>query len=115
MDRSKSSAKRPVPDQADAMSAEELAAANLAWQRRCERIPAKFGSYEGYLQAVENGLFAREPKGHYKQLSERELRQQIEAAKTEPMPPWKPRPEGPSKLCLLALANFYNRDDEDDD
>lgn len=100
---------------AGGMSAEELAAANQAWARRQARIPATFGTYERYLEAVAAGLLERAPCGTYKQLSERELIQQIEAAKTEPMPPWRPRPEGPSKLCLLALASFYDRDTDDDD
>lgn len=129
MKRGKSTAKRqaaailanpeafrePAAGPAGGMTAEELAALNLAWQRRCERIPANFQNYESYLQAVSGGLLEAEPCGTYKQLSERELRQQISAAKTEAFPAWKPRPAGGTKDNTRALAGWYARFHDDDE
>lgn len=131
MKRGKSSAKRqaaailanpgafrgPATVPAGGMTGEELDDLNRAWQRRQARVPASFGGYENYLQAVETGLLEREPCGTYKALSESELRKQIAAAKTEPFPAWKPRPAGGTKDNTRALAQWVERfheDDEDD-
>ena len=109
--------REPAPFQDAGMSPAELAALNQAWRRRCERIPAQFGSYEAYLQAVAEGLFEREPSATYNTLPEAKLLAEIEAAVSVPMPPWKPRPEGGSQQCLMSLALYAERgaDNDDDD
>ena len=47
-----------MSDQVEQSSIQEI---NHAWQRRCERIPARFGSISEYLAAVEGGLLTTEP------------------------------------------------------
>ena len=104
----------PESDQAGGMSAHDLADLNRAWRRRCERVPASFGSCTDYMEAVGQGLLEREPAATYNTLSASQLVDEIEAAVSVPMPPWKPRPEGPSEQCLIGLARFAIRDRSDD-
>ena len=81
---------------------------DLAIRRRTERIPARFGSHLAYCDAVEAGLLASEPKPAAVVRSFEELRRDVDAMMSEDMPPWTPRPAGPTCFSAIVLGGGWN-------
>ena len=83
----------------------EVREANQDWHRRQTRVPAKFGSHLAYCRAVEEGLLDREPQSTgVETMTLQQIRNAVQRATTEPMPPWKPRPQGPSLCNIYGLV-----------
>lgn len=86
------------------LSKSELIDLDTAWRRREARVPARFGTHLAYLAAVENGLLTTEPQTSGPVPDLQAMQTAIRAMLSEEMPPWQPRPEGPSKHNLIALC-----------
>jgi hypothetical protein len=79
-----------------------------AWQRRLDRIPANFGSFERYLSAIGSGLLEQEATSMYNGSLQKMLGE-INSADEVPMPVWTPRPEGPTCFNLMAMRDSFDQ------
>ncbi len=94
------------------MTVAELRDLDVAVRRREARVPARFGSYEAYCKAVEQGLLSAEPKATYQVRPLEELQQEIDGMVGEPMPPWAPQPSGPTCFGnLIVLSDEFDEQD----
>lgn len=86
----------------------------IAWQRREQRVPARFGSHTAFMDAVERGLLTTEPtvSGW---LPVGEIMEQLRNSRTETMPEWTPRPKGPNKNMLRNMARGAKQADDEDE
>lgn len=91
------------------LTAPEFRDLALAWERRQQRIPARFGSHSNYFAAVEAGLLEREPVSATV-VDPYELLTSIRAARSEPMPEWRPA----GKATCNSQIEWPEQPDDDD-
>lgn len=92
------------------LTAAEFRDVRVAWQRRQDRIPAKFASHLNYCAAVESGLLEKEPVCVTVPSDPFELLTDIRAATTEAMPQWQPQ----GKATCNSQIEWPEQPDDDD-